>query len=194
MTDYTRLPVLVLNPDYTPMEIFPKLGTIPAKDALPKVLEDKCYVVAEYDRKIAHPTLDMNWPSVIVRKDLARWERVPHLTRELLWYRDNASCVYCGNELENFKSVSFDHMVPRKEGGKKEWLNIVASCGDCNSRKGHNAPIGKWAPKIKPYIPNFWQLLAKRRKHPIVIHHESWTDFLPNWEGGVKLIDPLASA
>jgi len=191
MPDYTRLPVLVLNPDFTPMEIFPKLKTIPGKDAVPKVLADTCYVVSEYDRKISHPTLVMNWPSVIVRKDHDSWDRVPRLSRELLWFRDNLSCVYCGQEIETHRDVSYDHVIPKREGGKKDWLNIVSACSDCNSRKGHQAPVGMWAPKIKPYVPNFWQLLAKRKKYPIIIHHASWADFLPDWEGGIKLIEPF---
>lgn len=188
MTDYTRLPVLVLNPDFTPMEIFPRLKTIPGKDAIAKVLSNTCYVVSEYDRKVAHPSLDMNWPSVIVRKDQESWDRVPRLSRELLWFRDNSSCVYCGQELASYREVSFDHVIPKRDGGKKEWLNIASACHSCNSKKGHHAPVGKWTPKQKPYVPSFWQLLAKRKKYPIVIHHESWKDFLPDWEGGIQLV------
>jgi 5-methylcytosine-specific restriction endonuclease McrA len=188
MTDFTRLPVLVLNPDFTPMEIFPRLGTIPGKDAVPKILAGSCYSVSDYPERVAHPTLNMHWPSVIVRKEFDSWARHPRLTRELLWYRDNMSCQYCGVELESYKQVSFDHVVPKRDGGKKEWMNIVSSCSACNQKKGHKAPIGQWKPRSTPHTPNFWQLLSLRKKHPLVIHHESWRDFLPDWEGGIKLV------
>lgn len=190
MANFTNLPCLVLNPDFTPMEIFPKLKSIPVRDALPKVLAGTCYVVAEYDQKVQHPTLDIKWPSVIVRKEQEHWDRKPGLSRELLWFRDNLSCTYCGQELETYRDVTFDHIVPRSQGGPKSWENITSACESCNSAKANKPAEGRWKPKVEPYVPTYWSLLAKRKKFPIVIHHESWADFLPDWEGGINLIEP----
>lgn len=41
-------------------------------------------------------------------------------------------CVYCGG-----KSTTFEHVLPRKFGGRTEYNNVVGACQSCNNRKGH---------------------------------------------------------
>ena len=188
--DATNLPCLVLNADMSPVEIFPKLNTIPAKDAVPKVLSGNCVAVANYDKKIGCPSIDMQWPAVIMRTEYTHWEKNPHMTRELLWLRDNGSCQYCGNEFRNHNELEFEHVIPKKYGGRKDWENIVAACSDCNGAKGHLMPEGRWKPRQKPYVPTFWELLNKRKKHPLLLQHNSWADFFPDWEGGLIVKEP----
>ena len=185
-----NLPCLVLNADLSPVEIFPKLATIPTKDAIPKVLSGNCYVVAEYDRKIGCPSVDMRWPAVVARTQYDKWEKHPHMTRELLFLRDNGSCAYCGQEFRHHNELEYEHVYPKKLGGKKDWSNIVAACTSCNSRKGHKLPEGQWKPKTKPYVPSFWDLFKKRKKYPLVLQHRSWEDFFPEWEGGLIIREP----
>jgi hypothetical protein len=36
--------------------------------------------------------------------------------------------------------LNYDHVVPRKHGGKTTWDNIVASCFKCNGKKGARTP------------------------------------------------------
>lgn len=44
--------------------------------------------------------------------------------------RDGYLCAYCPN-----KATTIDHVLPRARGGKSTWLNCVAACQPCNSRK-----------------------------------------------------------
>ena len=45
--------------------------------------------------------------------------------------RDNHVCHYCGG-----LATTTDHIVPKRHGGLDNESNLVASCRQCNSRKG----------------------------------------------------------
>ncbi len=50
--------------------------------------------------------------------------------------RDGFSCQYCGrNPKEDKIKLNIDHIIPRKEGGKDSYENLITSCFDCNSGK-----------------------------------------------------------
>lgn len=53
--------------------------------------------------------------------------------------RDKFRCQYCGKKVCG-KTVSFDHVVPRGQGGKFEWANIVSCCYNCNQKKACRTP------------------------------------------------------
>lgn len=53
--------------------------------------------------------------------------------------RDNFTCQYCGEKLP-VSQLNYDHVVPRRLGGKTVWDNIVASCYPCNEKKGGRTP------------------------------------------------------
>lgn len=46
--------------------------------------------------------------------------------------RDNYLCAYCSE-----KATTIDHVVPRALGGLSTWMNCVAACIPCNSKKSH---------------------------------------------------------
>lgn len=182
----TGLRTLVLNASYMPASVLP-LESIPAEDAVTRVINGGCHVVSEYDRHILTPNLKMKWPSVIARnrpdKNITRSIK---LEKETIFYRDHGICAYCEKQL-TLKQVTYDHVYPQSKGGKHTWNNIVASCTLCNSRKGNKLPHGEWKPKITPYTPTYWQILSQRRKFPIIIPREEWRDFLGDWEGGIVI-------
>ena len=37
--------------------------------------------------------------------------------------------------------LTFDHVVPVAQGGRKDWENIVTCCIACNRRKGGRTPV-----------------------------------------------------
>ena len=189
MIDPTKLKTLVLNADFVPLASFPNLVTIQARDAVSKVLSGSCIAVAEYDRKIGCPSIDMNWPAVIVRREYEHIEKSVHLNKTSLFFREAGSCMYCGCEFDSLEEVTVDHVVPRAMGGKTTWMNVVASCRDCNARKANSPPTGEWKPKYKPFEPSYYQLLDSRKTFPIEIWHESWKDFLYDWEGEIIIKD-----
>src|SRR5690348_15700631 len=88
------LRTLVLNANYAPISLFP-LHTIPAEDAITRVFNGTCDVVAEYDRKILTPNIDIKWPSIIARNDQMKIKEVVKLRTESLYYRDHGVCAYC---------------------------------------------------------------------------------------------------
>ena len=48
------------------------------------------------------------------------------------------NCYYCGEKIEK---LHIDHYIPLSKGGEHISSNIVASCSDCNLRKGKKIPI-----------------------------------------------------
>ena len=52
------------------------------------------------------------------------------------WIRDDGACRYCGARGDS----TFDHVIPRCQGGSDEPENLVVACRGCNSRKGGRTP------------------------------------------------------
>ncbi len=50
-------------------------------------------------------------------------------------------CAWCGYDLTKTNArPTRDHIVPKIKGGPTRLENEVASCGSCNSRRGHESP------------------------------------------------------
>jgi 5-methylcytosine-specific restriction endonuclease McrA len=183
----TGITTLVLNGDYNPITMLP-IETIPAEDAVTRVLNGTCHVVTEYDRFIRTPKLVMKWPSIIARDEMDWIPVHAKLHQENLYYRDHGLCAYCGVPLGNYKRVTEDHVHPKSKGGTNGWDNIVAACYRCNHTKGNNLPKGIWKPKYaKPYIPSYWQLVEAYKTFPLIIPDIGWMDFLGKWGGEVTV-------
>lgn len=60
-------------------------------------------------------------------------------SRENVYLRDGYQCQYCG-KLCNSDELTLDHVVPRAEGGKTTWKNVVTACVECNRTKGRDTP------------------------------------------------------
>lgn len=180
-----HLKTLVLNNNFQPDSLFP-LSVISAQNAFKKVFAGSATVVYNYSRKILTPrNHDFYYPSVIALNGYyARKIRVPTISKYKLLVRDNFQCQYCDVSL-SVHNVTFDHLIPKSKGGKNTWDNFVASCQDCNARKGNKQIKGKWIPKNKPYVPTIFDLMDKRRKFPIEIYDERWKEFLYDWEGEI---------
>ena len=67
-----------------------------------------------------------------------RFDYVP-FSRANIYARDNHSCQYCGEAFPT-SELTFDHVVPVAQGGRKDWENIVTCCVTCNRRKGGRTP------------------------------------------------------
>ena len=90
-------------------------------------------------------------------------------------YTMSVGCQYCGSPQE----LTFDHVVPRAQGGRTTWENVATACAPCNLRKGGRTPrqagmhIARW-----PERPTSWQLQDHGRAFPPGYLHESWRDYL----------------
>lgn len=57
--------------------------------------------------------------------------------RPLLAEAQNHRCAYCAEPMtepgEGPRSVTIDHVIPKRNGGTSGWHNLVAACKACNS-------------------------------------------------------------
>lgn len=167
-------PCLILNADYQPLSYFP-LSLWSWQDAVKAVFLDRVNVVDCYEQTVRSASFEMEIPSVVALKDYVAQNRSPAFTRFNLFLRDGFECVYC----QSADELTFDHLIPRRLGGKTTWKNIVAACSKCNLRKGGRMPKeAGMIPQIKPFQPTMHQLQAQGRRFPPNHLHESWLDYL----------------
>ncbi|MFT7460133.1 MAG: hypothetical protein ACI909_002821 [Planctomycetota bacterium] len=85
---------------------------------------------------------------------------IPPLTNRELFLRDAHLCMYCGKQYHE-SHLTRDHVIPISKGGKDRWLNVVAACRSCNTRKGNRIPEQAKMPLLAiPYVPNWAEYLA----------------------------------
>jgi len=177
----SNYPCLILNADYQPLSYFP-LSLWSWQDAVKAVFLDRVNVVDDYAQSVRSPGFEMRLPSVVALKDYVVQNRSPVFTRFNLFLRDGFECVYCSSS----EDLTFDHLIPKRLGGKTSWKNIVAACSPCNLRKGGRLPkdAGMY-PKIAPFEPTVFQLQNQGRRFPPNHLHESWLDYL-YWDVELK--------
>ena len=92
-----------------------------------------------------------------------------------LFLRDKFACQYCGTP----KHLTFDHVKPRRLGGRTTWENIATACAPCNLRKGGRTPEQAGMRLLTmPIRPTSWQLQERGRAFPPNFLHETWRDWL----------------
>ena len=170
----SNYPCLILNADYQPLSYFP-LSLWSWQDAIKAVFLDRVTVINEYKQVVRSASFEMPIPSVVALKDYVAQKRMPAFTRFNLFLRDGFQCVYC----DSTEELTFDHLTPRRLGGKTTWDNIVAACSKCNLKKGGRLASEAGMPlRQQPYQPTMHQLQSQGRKFPPNYLHESWLDFL----------------
>jgi len=79
-------------------------------------------------------------PRVVV---LSAYDHLPkgrvRFSRVNIYARDRDTCQYCGRTLPR-SELNLDHVVPRAQGGRTTWENVVCACVPCNLRKGGRTP------------------------------------------------------
>jgi 5-methylcytosine-specific restriction endonuclease McrA len=147
---------LVLNLDYQ------AIALCEPERALVLVLEGKAELIAPVDGRYFRSVRQrFPVPSVI---RLRRYLQLPFqrvaLTRHNVFRRDGFRCAYCGS----VHDLSLDHVLPRAQGGKTHWKNLVTACRPCNSRKGDRTPeeAGLELP-VQPFRPSFIMFLTGTR-------------------------------
>ena len=84
--------------------------------------------------------LRLRVPRVILLfgNDLLPLPRV-RFSRANIYARDGNRCQYCRRRFSR-TDLNLDHVIPRTQGGRTCWENIVCSCIRCNMRKGGRTP------------------------------------------------------
>ncbi len=167
-------PCLILNADYQPLSYYP-LSLWSWQDAVKAVFLDRVSIVDQYSQEVHSANMSMPLPSVVALKDFVSQNRSPAFTRFNLFLRDGFACVYCSSGQE----LTFDHVHPRRLGGKTSWDNIVAACTKCNLKKGGRTPNeAGMALNRAPTQPSIYELQAQGRRFPPGYLHKSWMDYL----------------
>ena len=115
-------------------------------------------------------------PRVIL---LTGYDRLPkrevRFSRMNIMIRDNFTCQYCGKHFKK-SEMNLDHILPRSQGGKTTWENVVSSCHNCNHKKGGRSPqqagIRLIRPPFRPKSFPFSQLMSRSNIY------EAWKPYL----------------
>ena len=170
-------PALVLNADYRPLSYFP-LSLWSWQEAVKAVVTNRVNVVSEYETVVSSPSRKLSLPSVISLKEYIPQVRKVAFTRFNVFLRDRFVCQYC-REGFSARELTFDHVIPKSQGGRTRWGNIVSACSPCNLKKGgRTTQETGMRPYRVPCEPNMWELQENGRAFPPNFLHESWGDFL----------------
>jgi 5-methylcytosine-specific restriction endonuclease McrA len=148
---------LVLSQSYEPV------ARVPWQRAVMLLFQGKVEVVEEYeDRFVRSVTVAVRMPSVIrFIRGLRKGPKGVKFSRENVYLRDNCRCQYCGQKVSR-PEATYDHVLPRAQGGKTCWENVVIACVPCNQKKGNRTPVvAKMALRSTP---------AKPKKLPEAMH------------------------
>lgn len=125
---------LVLTPWMHPHQ------TVSWQEAVTLVYLKKGEALENYEATVSSPTTTIQLPAVIRLKAMvARLKSDVKFSRINVYTRDGFRCQYCGNK-KTMKSLNYDHVTPRSQGGKTTWDNIVTSCIKCNLHKDCRTP------------------------------------------------------
>ncbi len=125
---------LLLTPWMIPHKI------IPWQTAVTMSFLGKVDVLEEYEDVVRSPNLAIKTPAVVrLRRTIGGMKRGVKFSRVNVFARDDFRCQYCGVR-RKVDELNYDHVVPRVQGGKTVWENIVTSCYACNTQKRGRTP------------------------------------------------------
>jgi 5-methylcytosine-specific restriction endonuclease McrA len=149
---------LILNHTYRPHEI------VDWKEAVFRMFRGKLEVLVQYDEVLTvlgrnhlatfpelrlalrqvigtdAESITIKVPAVaVVRRKIALVKSGAKFSKINVCLRDDFTCMYCGKKLP-MSQLNYDHVIPRDQGGKTVWNNIVMACYPCNSKKANKTP------------------------------------------------------
>jgi 5-methylcytosine-specific restriction endonuclease McrA len=166
---------LLLNASYEPLKV------VDWRKAITLWCQGKVEVLAVHDREVRAVTVSFKLPSVIrllrFVKIKRRFDYVP-FSRANIYARDNHTCQYC-NEPYSTADLTFDHVIPVAQGGRKDWENIVTCCVTCNRKKGGRTPAEARMHLVRhPRRPDSAPAIRMTIKLGIKQAPDSWRDYL----------------
>lgn len=168
--------VLLLNADMNPVTMLP-LSVISWKEAIRYLVQEKITVLEWHKDWVVHSA---RWqtkvPSVVMLNEFQKRKTHLRYSKANVFLRDEYKCQYCSMTVSiSKKTATIDHVLPVSHGGKSTWENSCCSCIQCNGRKGNDKKV---KPAVLPHKPTYWELVEKRKKLDISVHHASWADYL----------------
>jgi 5-methylcytosine-specific restriction endonuclease McrA len=166
---------LVLNADGLPVSVMP-LSTIPWEESIKYMVLNKADVLMFHENWIVHSARwETQVPSVIMLREYMKPKHSVRFSRSNVYLRDNGICQYCSIGVDR-KESTLDHVLPVSQGGKTTWENTCTACGPCNAAKADKTK--GWKPKVKPYKPDFYDLVNKRKKQGFNVRFKEWLQFI----------------
>jgi 5-methylcytosine-specific restriction endonuclease McrA len=164
-------PVLILNVNFEPLHV------CNTKRALSLVFSGKAEIILNGRGLIRTSSASFEIPSVIKLGYMVKRPRLQvNLTKREILRRDNYTCQYCG---KRSNTLTVDHVIPRRLGGKHIWTNVVAACPPCNRRKGGKTPeSAEMLLNRPPFEPN---PSAYYRFGRHLVTHQEWEQFILGW-------------
>lgn len=125
---------LILDQSYFPVKV------VPWQRAIELLTLGKIEILESYDQEIRSAYMVIKMPAVarLVRA-FRRRKKPVKFSRVNVYGRDDYRCLYC-NEKFRINELTYDHVIPRAQGGQTTWLNIATCCFRCNSKKGGRTP------------------------------------------------------
>ncbi len=177
--------VLVLNRYYQPVHVtsvkraFSLLyqGVAKAIDAQYRLYEfDDWAALSATQDCITTINRTIRVPRVLV---LSAYDHLPRgrvrFSRLNIYARDNDTCQYCGRNLPR-SELNLDHVMPRSQGGKTTWENVVCSCVPCNLKKGGRTPEQADMRLLKKPVRPRWTPLFRGATRKVT--YREWLPFL----------------
>jgi 5-methylcytosine-specific restriction endonuclease McrA len=125
---------LILTQGYLPHRI------VDWKKAVTLLFDQKVEVVQEYEQEIRSPSIALKMPAVVrLLHGVRHHVKGVKFSRVNVLARDGFTCQYCGVRA-HARELTFDHVVPRAQGGRTTWENIATACTRCNEKKGPRTP------------------------------------------------------
>ena len=176
---------LVLNSDGSPLSLLP-LSVVLWQDAIRIIYTGSVTILHEYENWIVRaPSWQTHVPAVLMTTRYIKVSRFVGFSAEMVHLRDGYRCQYCGEQFPSDR-LTLDHVKPKSKGGKLTFDNVVSACSPCNCRRGDDESI---RPRTIPYRPTYMQLVARRRRMPVTVPHESWIPYI-GWEPSLVTVDP----
>jgi len=166
--------VLFLDCNWQPLRIEPWTR------AIVDCFRGRAEVIAySRDRSISVVGGQLPMPAVVrVVRQFRRPRPQIRFSRVNVYARDAFTCQYCG-ERKFTEDLTFDHVLPRAQGGKNSWENIVTCCVACNHRKGNRTPEQARMPLLRtPVRPTFLPIVSVARRDEGVP-----AEWRPYWNG-----------
>jgi 5-methylcytosine-specific restriction endonuclease McrA len=183
--------VLVLNRSYLPVHVTTARRAFSLIFSGSALAVNHAYETFDFDawsrlgpdgggEQVGTPSGRLRVPRVIV---LQHFDRVPRrhvrYSRLNIFARDKFTCQYCGRKPLRAE-LNLDHVIPRSLGGRTTWENVVASCVDCNRRKGGRTPAQARLRLLRQPMRPRWTPL---------VHHTAASARYEEWQPFLHVVD-----
>lgn len=162
---------LVLSQSFEPVNI------ISWKRAITLLFLGKVEVLEEYDHDFKSTVVAIKIPAVVrLLRAFRRHKKPVKFSRVNIYGRDKYRCQYCGAK-KTIGALTYDHVVPRAQGGRTTWTNIATCCADCNRKKANRTPeqagMRLMKQPVQPTAAPVLVVTVSRESVP-----DAWRDFM----------------